>query len=105
MHSFNNNMYKNGSLPVVLPESQIAHLLEDAKAGKEIAVDLPKQVVRRSNGEEFSFEVDAFRKHCLVNGLDEISLTLEREKDILAYEQKRTSVWPWYDGKAYKGKA
>ncbi|GAA5979765.1 hypothetical protein JCM5350_002040 [Sporobolomyces pararoseus] len=101
---FNNNMYKNGSLPVVLPESQIAHLLEDAKAGKEIAVDLPKQVVRRSNGEEYSFDVDAFRKHCLVNGLDEISLTLEKEKDILAYEQRRSSVWPWYDGKAYKGK-
>jgi len=97
-------MYKNGSLPVVIPEDKIALLLEDAKSGQEIAVDLPNQVVRRTNGDEYSFEVDAFRKHCLVNGLDEISLTLEKEKDILKYEQKRTAVWPWFDGKAYKGK-
>ncbi|GAA5913673.1 hypothetical protein JCM5296_007279 [Sporobolomyces johnsonii] len=101
---FNNNMYKNGSLPVVLPEEQIAHLIEDAKAGLDLAVDLPNQVVRRSNGEEYPFQVDAFRKHCLVNGLDEISLTLEREDRIVAYEKKRSELWPWYDGKAYKGK-
>ncbi|GAA6001444.1 3-isopropylmalate dehydratase LEU1 [Rhodotorula paludigena] len=99
---FNNNMYKNGSLPVVLPEEQIAVLIEDAKAGKELAVDLPKQVVRRDNGEEFPFEVDAFRKHCLVNGLDEISLTLEHEAEIRTYELKRSELWPWLDGKQYR---
>ncbi|GAA5903979.1 hypothetical protein JCM6882_003792 [Rhodosporidiobolus microsporus] len=99
---FNNNMYKNGSLPVVLPEEQIAVLIEDAKAGLELAVDLPKQVVRRSNGDEFPFQVDAFRKHCLVNGLDEISLTLEHEAEIAAYEQKRSQAWPWLDGAAFR---
>ncbi|BGP40433.1 3-isopropylmalate dehydratase [Rhodotorula kratochvilovae] len=99
---FNNNMYKNGSLPVVLPEEQIAVLIEDAKAGKPLAVDLPKQVVRRPNGEEFAFEVDGFRKHCLVNGLDEISLTLAHDAEITAYEQKRSQLWPWLDGKQYR---
>lgn len=97
-------MYKNGSLPVVLPEEQIAVLIEDAKAGKELAVDLPKQVVRRANGDEFAFEVDSFRKHCLVNGLDEISLTLEHEAEIRAYEQKRSDLWPWLDGKQYRSR-
>lgn len=95
-------MYKNGSLPVVLPEEQIAVLIEDAKAGLELAVDLPKQVVRRTNGEEFPFQVDAFRKHCLVNGLDEISLTLEHEDEIAAYEKKRSELWPWLDGAAFR---
>ncbi|GAA5868117.1 hypothetical protein JCM3774_001026 [Rhodotorula dairenensis] len=99
---FNNNMYKNGSLPVVLPEEQIAVLIEDAKAEKPLAVDLPKQVVRRSNGEEFAFEVDPSRKHYLVNGLDEISLTLQREAEISAYEKKRSEAWPWLDGKQYR---
>lgn len=95
-------MYKNGSLPVVLPEEQIAVLIEDAKAEKPLAVDLPKQVVRRSNGEEFSFDVDQSRKHYLVNGLDEISLTLQREADITAYEKKRSEMCPWLDGKQYR---
>ena len=95
-------MYKNGSLPVVLPEEQIAVLIEDAKAEKPLAVDLPKQVVRRANGEEFAFEVDPSRKHYLVNGLDEISLTLQREAEIAAYEKKRSEVWPWLDGKQYR---
>ncbi|BGP24981.1 isopropylmalate isomerase [Rhodotorula toruloides] len=99
---FNNNMYKNGSLPVVLPEEQIAVLIEDAKAGKSLAVDLPKQVVRRPNGDEYPFEVDQFRKHCLVNGLDEISLTLQHEDSISQYETKRSELWPWLDGKAYR---
>ncbi|GAA5839259.1 hypothetical protein JCM11251_006021 [Rhodosporidiobolus azoricus] len=99
---FNNNMYKNGSLPVVLPEEQIAVLIEDAKAGLHLAVDLPKQVVRRTNGDEYPFQVDAFRKHCLVNGLDEISLTLEHEEEIAAYEKKRSAEWPWLDGAAFR---
>ena len=85
----------NGSLPVVSAEEQIAVLIEDAKAEKPLAVDLPKQVVRRANGEEFAFEVDPSRKHYLVNGLDEISLTLQHEK-------KRSEVWPWLDGKQYR---
>lgn len=92
------NMFKNGSLPVVLSEEIIAKLLEDAHKCIEIEIDLPKQVVRRSNGEEYPFQVDEFRKHCLINGLDEISLTLEHEADIAAFEEKRSKVWPWLDG-------
>ncbi|ORY86728.1 aconitase family-domain-containing protein [Leucosporidium creatinivorum] len=101
---FNNNMYKNGSLPVVLSEEIIAKLLEDAHACIPIEVDLPNQVVRRSNGEEYSFQVDEFRKHCLINGLDEISLTLEHEKEIAAFEERRSREWPWLDGIGYRGK-
>jgi hypothetical protein len=91
-------MYKNGSCPIVLSEDIIAKLLEDAHACIPIEVDLPNQVVRRSNGEEYAFQVDEFRKHCLINGLDEISLTLEHEKDIAAFEERRTREWPWLDG-------
>ncbi|SGY15120.1 BQ5605_C013g07252 [Microbotryum silenes-dioicae] len=101
---FNNNMYKNGSLPVVLSEEDIAKLLEDARAGKEIEVDLPKQVVHRPNGEEFPFQVNDFTKHCLVNGLDEISLTLAHEDAIKAFEAKRSEQRPWLDGIGYRGK-
>lgn len=97
-------MYKNGSLPVVLPESEIAKLISDAKAGLELEVDLPNQVVRRSNGEELPFPVEEFRKHCLVNGLDDISLTLAHDEEITAFEQKRSTVWPWLDGIGYRGK-
>lgn len=97
-------MYKNGSLPVVLRESEIAKLIEDAKAGLELEVDLPNQVVRRSNGEELSFPVEEFRKHCLVNGLDDISLTLAHDEEITAFEKRRSSVWPWLDGIGYRGK-
>ena len=102
--SFNNNMYKNGSLPVVLSEAAIVPLIADAKAGLEIEIDLPAQVVRRSNGEEIAFEVEEFRKHCLVNGLDDISLTLEHESEIVAFEARRTKDFPWLDGIGYRGK-
>lgn len=103
-HSFNNNSYKNGNLPVVLSEEEIAKLLTDAKAGLELEIDLPNQVVRRSNGEEFHFEVESFRKHCMVNGLDDIGLTLKHDAEITAFEQKRSESWPWLDGIGYKGK-
>ncbi|KAI5480170.1 hypothetical protein MNV49_001496 [Pseudohyphozyma bogoriensis] len=101
---FNNNSYKNGNLPVVLSEAEIAKLLPDAKAGLEIEVDLPNQVVRRTNGEEFHFDVDPFRKHCLINGLDDIGLTLAHDAEITAFEKKRTANWPWLDGIGYRGK-
>ena len=97
-------MYKNGSLPVVLSEAAIVPLIADAKAGLEIEIDLPAQVVRRSNGEEIAFEVEEFRKHCLVNGLDDISLTLEHESKIVAFEARRTKDFPWLDGIGYRGK-
>lgn len=97
-------MYKNGSLPVVLPEDQIAELLEDAKAGLELEVDLPAQVIRRGNGKSYAFNVEPFRKHCLVNGLDDIGLTLAHEDEILSFEQQRSKQTPWLDGIGYKGK-
>lgn len=102
--SFNNNMYKNGSLPVVVSEAKIVDLLADARAGLELEIDLPAQVVRRSNGETIAFEVESFRKHCLVNGLDDISLTLVHESKISAFEQRRTQDFPWLDGIGYRGK-
>ncbi|KAK4048137.1 3-isopropylmalate dehydratase [Microbotryomycetes sp. JL201] len=101
---FNNNMYKNGSLPVILSEDEISVLLQDAREAIPLEIDLPNQVVRRHNGQEFSFQVDPFRKHCLINGLDEISLTLEHEQEIKKFEEKRSEVTPWLDGIGYRGK-
>ncbi|KAM0752437.1 hypothetical protein T439DRAFT_342591 [Meredithblackwellia eburnea MCA 4105] len=101
---FNNNCYKNSLLPVILSEEEIAILLVDAKAGLELEIDLPKQVVRRSNGEEFAFNVDPFRKDCLINGLDDIGLTLKHDADITAFEKVRSEKFPWLDGIGYKGK-
>lgn len=97
-------MYKNGSLPVVLSEEQIAVLLIDAKAGLELEIDLPNQVVRRPNGETFAFEVEAFRKYCLINGFDDISLTLKFDKEISEFEKVRSINRPWLDGIGFAGK-
>lgn len=97
-------MYKSGSLPVVLTEAQVAECVVDAKAGLELEVDLIAQVVRRSNGQEYGFEVEPFRKHCLVNGLDDISLTLAHEAKIDAFEKNRSLNRPWLNGIGYGGK-
>jgi len=87
---FYNNCFKNGILPVVLPEETIAMLLERGKtAGYTMTVDLENQTVSDNQGFSQPFEVDAFRRHCLLNGLDDISLTLQHEPDITAYESKR----------------
>ncbi|KAL8276217.1 hypothetical protein RQP46_011378 [Phenoliferia psychrophenolica] len=101
---FNNNCYKNSLLPVILSEEQIAKLQDDARAGLEIEIDLPAQVVRRTTGEEFSFPVDEFRKHCLINGLDDIGLTLKHDAEITAFEKVRSEKFPWLDGIGYRGK-
>jgi 3-isopropylmalate dehydratase len=98
------NTFKNGMLPIVLPKEKIDLLAADAEAKQEIEVDLPKQVVRRPNGEEIPFEVNDFRKQCLINGWDDISLTLKRSATIDAFEEKRSKTWPWLDGIGYKGK-
>ena len=95
---FYNNCFKNGMLPVILPREQVLSLLDDAGAGLEVEVDLPNQVVNRSNGESFSFEVDPFRKHCLLNGLDDIGLTMEKMEAIRKFEAKRSKETPWLDG-------
>ena len=87
---FYNNCFKNGMLPVVLPEDTIAMLLERGKTpGYQMTVDLENQTVSDNQGFSMPFEVDPFRRHCLLNGLDDIGLTLQHEPDITAYESKR----------------
>lgn len=85
-------------LPLTLPEDQVDKVFADAEAGNQVEVDLPKQVVRTSDGQEYSFEIDGFRKHCLVNGLDDINLTLQHEKKIDVFEGHRSKDTPWLDG-------
>ena len=100
---FYNNCFNNGMLPLTLPREQVETLLADAaEPGTEITVDLERQVVVRPNGDEYSFDVDAFRKTCLLNGLDKIGLTLEKVDEISAFEKKRSELYPWLDGAALK---
>ena len=100
---FYNNCVNNGMLPVTLPRDQVEKLLEDASTpGTEITVDLENSKVIRPNGEEFSFELDAFKKHCLLNGLDKIGLTLDKEDKISAFEASRSKNFPWLDGASMK---
>ena len=94
---FFNNCYKNGLLPVVLPETQVAKLFDDALAfpGYLLTIDLPRQVVVRADGSEVPFEVERFRKYCLVNGFDDIGLTLRHADKIKAFEAERLARMPW----------
>jgi len=96
---FYNNCFNNGMLPLCLPRAQVETLLEDAaEPGTSITVDLVNQKVIRPNGDEYSFEIDEFRKHCLVNGLDKIGLTLEKTDEISVFEKTRSEKFPWLDG-------
>jgi len=94
---FHNNSTKNGILPIRLPREICEKLMEDAKMGgnARLTVDLERQVVVRPSGEEIPFEVDAFRKHCLLNGLDDIGQTLQHAPAIDEYEAKRRAEAPW----------
>jgi len=95
---FNNNCYKNGLLPIVLPESQVDRLFADTFAfpGFKLTVDLERQVVSTADGAlAFAFDVEPFRKHCLLNGLDDIGLTLQHAEAIRAFETKRLFDQPW----------
>jgi len=94
---FFNNCFKNGILPIVLPEDQVKTLMEDASKGSNarITVDLEAQTVTAADGTVFSFEVDAFKKHCLLNGLDDIGLTLEKVSAIDAFEARAQTQYPW----------
>lgn len=94
---FFNNCFKNGILPVVLPQEQRDLLLEDAEKGANarIEVDLEAQTITSSEGTVIEFDVDPFKKHCLINGLDDISLSLEKEDAIEAHEQKLATSQPW----------
>lgn len=80
-------------------------MAEDAEAGLELEVDLEKEEVRRPNGKSpMRFTTDVFRRHCLLNGLDDIALTMQKGIEIDEFEQKRSQVWPWLDGFGYQGK-
>ncbi|MEJ2408783.1 MAG: 3-isopropylmalate dehydratase small subunit [Novosphingobium sp.] len=91
---FSGNAFKNGILAIELPQEQIDMLLEAAKTG-ELAVDLPSQTITTGAGGVIEFSMDPFRKHCLMNGLDEIGITLQMEDDISSYEQAAQKLTPW----------
>ncbi len=94
---FFNNCFKNGLLPIVLPESVVAKLFDAVAAfpGFELTIDLERQVVVQPQGEEIPFDVQAFRKYCLLNGYDDIGLTLRHADKIRAYEAQRLATKPW----------
>jgi len=96
---FRSNSMQNGMLPVVIPQEQCYELAKDAELGLDLEVDLEKQEIRRMNGEpSIPFVVDPFRRHCLLNGLDDIALTMEKGAAIEEFEQRRTETWPWLNG-------
>ena len=97
---FFNNCFKNGILPVALPREVCDRLMEDARLGgnARLTVDLARQVVVRPNGDEIQFEVDPFRKHLLLNGLDDIGQTLQRADAIEAFESRRRAEAAWMPG-------
>ncbi len=94
---FFNNSFKNGLLPIVLPEATVSQLFDEVHAfpGYELTVDLERQVIVRAQGAEIPFEVNAFRKYCLLNGFDDIGLTLRQADKIRAFEAERLATKPW----------
>ncbi|MCB1364808.1 MAG: 3-isopropylmalate dehydratase small subunit [Rhodobacteraceae bacterium] len=94
---FFNNCFKNGILPVVLPQAQVDMLMKDAEKGANarMTVDLDAQTITTSDGEVIGFEVDAFKKHCLLEGLDDIGLTLEKAAAIESFEARAAAERPW----------
>lgn len=93
---FFNNCFKNGVLPIVLPQSQVDQLMEIAAKGGKLTIDLEHQTVSAyPENLGFSFDVDPFRKHCLLNGLDDIGLTEQRADDISSFEKRRKSDQAW----------
>ncbi len=94
---FYNNCFKNGILPIVLPAEAVDVLMKDAEKGANarMTVDLEAQTVTSSDGEVFSFELDPFKKHCLLEGLDDIGLTLEKAASIASFEEQAAQSRPW----------
>ena len=94
---FYNNCFKNGILPIVLPPEEVDVFMKDAEKGSNarISIDLETQTVTSSEGVAFNFKVDPFRKHCLMNGLDDIDLTLEKQASIQNFEQQAAVSRPW----------
>ncbi|WP_368345393.1 3-isopropylmalate dehydratase small subunit [Pelagovum sp. HNIBRBA483] len=94
---FYNNCFKNGILPIVLPQEAVDVLMKDAEKGANarMEVDLENQTVTGSDGDVFTFEIDSFKKHCLLNGLDDIGLTMEKAASIDEFEAKAQAARPW----------
>jgi 3-isopropylmalate/(R)-2-methylmalate dehydratase small subunit len=94
---FYNNSFKNGILPIVLPQEQVDLLMDDAKRGANaiISIDLEKQEITGPDGGKIHFDVEPFRKHCLLNGLDDIGLTLQKQSKIDSFETARKLSQPW----------
>lgn len=98
---FFNNCFKNGLLPIQLPATQVARLFDEVAGfvGYQLTIDLPQQVIFKPDGTRIAFEVEPFRKHCLVNGLDDIGLTLRHADKIRAFEAERLARQPWLAGR------
>jgi len=94
---FYNNCFKNGILPIRVSQEDLDKLMDDAERGANatMTIDLENQVIKGPDGGELKFEVDAFRKHCLMNGLDDIGLTLQKAAKIDEFESKRSAQTPW----------
>jgi 3-isopropylmalate/(R)-2-methylmalate dehydratase small subunit len=94
---FFNNCFKNGLLPIVLPEATVAQLFDEVLAfpGYQLTIDLQRQVIVKPSGDEIPCEVQAFRKYCLLNGLDDIGLTLRHKDKIATFEAERLAKKPW----------
>ncbi|MDE2600395.1 MAG: 3-isopropylmalate dehydratase small subunit [Rhodocyclaceae bacterium] len=94
---FFNNSFKNGLLPIKLPEAEVDIIFKQVEEhqGYALDIDLDKQTITRPDGKKISFEIDGFRKHCLLNGLDDIGLTLQKADLIKAFEAKRRAEQPW----------
>ncbi|MDO8883929.1 MAG: 3-isopropylmalate dehydratase small subunit [Pseudotabrizicola sp.] len=94
---FYNNCFKNGILPIVMPQDVVDVLMADARKGANarVTIDLEAQTVTTSDGQSFGFDVDSHRKHCLLNGLDDIGLTLEKAAAIDSYEATAATLRPW----------
>jgi len=94
---FHSNCFKNGILPIVLPAEIVGQLMDDARKGSNarLTIDLASQTITRPDGQTVHFEIDQFRKHCLLDGLDDIGLTLKKEPAIAKFEDRRKQAQPW----------
>jgi len=94
---FHNNCFKNGILPIPLPQEAVDKLMDDARKGAnaQVTIDLEKQEIIRPDGEVIPFRIDAFRRHCLLNGLDDIGLTMQKGGDVEGYEARQKTAQPW----------
>jgi len=97
---FYNNCFKNGILPIKLPKEDVDKLLDDAERGANatLTIDLETQTISGPDGGEISFDLDEFKKHCLLNGLDDVALTMENETKIADFEENRKAAQPWLAG-------